>query len=309
MNIVSVINYKGGVGKTTVTANLASELSLQGQKVLVVDLDPQANLTFSFITVDDWKNKYSKDKTIKTWFDEFYQRKKVSNLYNLVISPNKINSIKGVNLDMICSHLGLINVDLELATMIGGLTQKQQEANYIKIHSLLKEEIEKLEEKYDVILIDCPPNFNIVTKNALVVSDYYLVPTKLDYLSTLGAAQLTKHIEEFSLEYNRFIDNTTGRSSKKKYMQPKCLGAICTMVSKRNNDVIEVQRKYISQLKEADFYVFNTKIRENKTIYADAPEYGVPVVMKDTSTQTYKDVKSELKDLAIEFKKRISGYD
>ena len=68
MKIVSVINYKGGVGKTTVTANLAGELANRGYKILMIDLDPQASLTFSFVTPDFWKDNLADNKTIKNWF-------------------------------------------------------------------------------------------------------------------------------------------------------------------------------------------------------------------------------------------------
>ena len=71
MHIVSVINYKGGVGKTTLTANLAAELAWRGHKVLMIDLDAQASLTFSFITPDDWQTDFADNKTIKNWFDSF----------------------------------------------------------------------------------------------------------------------------------------------------------------------------------------------------------------------------------------------
>ena len=71
MEIVSVINYKGGVGKTTLTANLGAELAWRGYSVLLVDLDAQASLTFSFIKPDDWLNNYSDTTTIKQWFDSF----------------------------------------------------------------------------------------------------------------------------------------------------------------------------------------------------------------------------------------------
>ena len=65
MQIVSVINYKGGVGKTTLTANLAAELAWRGYDVLMIDLDAQASLTFSFIAPDDWQNNYADNRTIK----------------------------------------------------------------------------------------------------------------------------------------------------------------------------------------------------------------------------------------------------
>ena len=71
MRVVSVINYKGGVGKTTTVANLVSELAWRGSKVLAVDLDPQSSLTFSFVTVDAWRDRYEASQTIKNWYDEF----------------------------------------------------------------------------------------------------------------------------------------------------------------------------------------------------------------------------------------------
>ena len=71
MQIIAVINYKGGVGKTTTTANLAAELAWRGHRILLLDLDPQASLTFSFIRPDEWENNFSKDKTIKAWFESF----------------------------------------------------------------------------------------------------------------------------------------------------------------------------------------------------------------------------------------------
>jgi chromosome partitioning protein len=75
MKIVSVINYKGGVGKTALTANLAAELAWRGKRVLMIDLDPQTRLTFSFILPDIWERQFSgiadPDRTTKTWFESF----------------------------------------------------------------------------------------------------------------------------------------------------------------------------------------------------------------------------------------------
>ena len=76
MKIISVINYKGGVGKTTLTANLASELAFRGKKVLMIDLDPQASLTFSFIKPEEWKDEIAPSQTIKNWFQPTGSRSK-----------------------------------------------------------------------------------------------------------------------------------------------------------------------------------------------------------------------------------------
>ena len=71
MEVVSVINYKGGVGKTSLTANLGAELAWRRRRVLLIDLDAQASLTFSFISAEEWGRKYEADRTIKAWFDSF----------------------------------------------------------------------------------------------------------------------------------------------------------------------------------------------------------------------------------------------
>ncbi|HHW61057.1 MAG TPA: AAA family ATPase [Syntrophomonadaceae bacterium] len=105
MSVVSVINYKGGVGKTTVTANVAAEMAYRGYDVLVIDLDPQANLTFSFYTADDWQ-RFQDERTIKYWFDDFINRKELGELSDLIISPGRINNMTRGCMDIICSHLG-----------------------------------------------------------------------------------------------------------------------------------------------------------------------------------------------------------
>ena len=71
MPTVSVINYKGGVGKTTIVANIAAELAWRGKKVLMIDLDPQASLTFSFLSVDFWRQNYADTTTIRNWYHAF----------------------------------------------------------------------------------------------------------------------------------------------------------------------------------------------------------------------------------------------
>lgn len=308
MKIISVINYKGGVGKTTLVANLTAELAYRGYKVLALDLDPQANLTFSFVEVDTWKEKYQKNKTIKKWYDAFIDEDLDVDLEELIIHPNRINRIVSTGkVDIICSHLALINIDLELATRLGGASPRQTRNNFLRVYTRLKHGLESLDDDaYDIVLIDCPPNFNIVTRNALVASDAYIVPAKPDYLSTLGIDQLQKHVEQLIFDYNNYSRESD--TDKWDLINPKMLGVIFTMVFIRLGNPISAQQNYISQVErsEKDIPIFNTMTRENKTIYADAPEYGVPVVIQSVSGKTYENVQTELEDLATEFNDKVN---
>lgn len=293
MKVVSVINYKGGVGKTTITANLASEMVRRGKKVLVIDLDPQTNLTFSYMKVEEWSEVYEKEKTIKYWFDSIIDgTKPVPSFKHLIVKKNGV--------DLICSHLGLIDVDIELAAGLSAGTERQHRNNFVKTYSYIKNELSTLQEHYDIVLFDCPPNFSIVTKNALIASDYYIVPAKMDYLSTLGINQLKNHVASLVRQYNGYLVDESQK------VEPIFLGVIASMIAIRNNEPISAQNVYIQQLKRNKIDIFDSMIRENKTLYADAPEYGIPVVCQSVSSgSTYGQVVSELKNLTTEFMRKV----
>ncbi|MCL4510635.1 MAG: AAA family ATPase [Bacteroidetes bacterium] len=306
MQTISIINYKGGVGKTTISANLAAELAFRGKNVLVIDLDPQASLTFSYFSVDDWRNKYEKTKTIKNWYDAFIDKDADLDLSSLIVRPGRVNSagLKG-KVDAICSHLALINVDLDLATRLVGGSARDLRNNYLRVHSRLRQGLASLDpDLYHFCLIDCPPNFNIVTKNAIVASDYLLVPTKPDYLSTLGIDQLKTHFRELVSTYNGYVKETDDEQWEA--ISPEILGVLFTMISVRNGAPISAQQQYIQQVR-GQVATLDTYIRENKTIYADAPEYGVPVVLKRVSGRTYEDVQDELEELTTELMDKLDG--
>lgn len=86
MKVVSIINYKGGVGKTSLTANLGAELAWRGKRVLLLDLDAQASLTFSFISAEEWSKQYASQRTIKAWFDAFDEGQRLP-LTSLIETP------------------------------------------------------------------------------------------------------------------------------------------------------------------------------------------------------------------------------
>ena len=212
MKIVSVMNYKGGVGKTTLAANLAAELAFHGKKVLLVDVDSQCSLTFSFVHPERWEKYLSKDRTIQRWFDGVLGRKDVPSWDDLVVRDLKVNrrlgSGSGGYVHLIASHLGLITIDLDLANLVavgaGGANQADTTRQYLKVYGGLRKHLRRFASGagYDIVLIDCPPNFNIVTKNAIVASDGILVPTKPDYLSTRGIDYLLGSGQKLINQFN-----------------------------------------------------------------------------------------------------------
>lgn len=308
MHVVSVINYKGGVGKTTVTSNLASELAWRGKKVLLIDTDAQASLTFSFVTPDQWDIDYRPSKTIKSWFDAISQGLEPAPLTNFVITPATVNSKlkpRGGRIDLVCSHLGLINVDLELATLLGGVNIQQSKRNYIKVHGKLRQAISDLAESsdYDIVLIDCPPNFNIVTKNAIVASEQILIPAKPDYLSTLGIDYLQRSVKELVKEFNEYAALDEAISA----ISPQVLGVIFTMIQITSGQPIAAQRQYISQTKRLGVPTLKNTFRENKTIFADAPQALVPVVLNHYSNNTHSDIVTEIEAIVDEFEKLLGA--
>ena len=302
MKVISVINYKGGVGKTTLTANLAAELAFRGKRVLLLDMDAQCSLTFSFVTPDEWKSSISgdgvldRDKTIKRWFDRIDDDELKTPDFGDLIAPNlevaKFLGDKGGKIDLIPSHLGLINVDLDLAYMLGGVPPGRVESRRKKVYGLLRSHLGAYvaEADYDVALIDCPPNFNIVTKNAIVASDGILIPAKPDYLSTLGIDYLLRSYGKLVEEFNAGAGGDV--------IGPEVLGVVFTMVQFHGGQPIRAQRPY---MQPDGVHVFKSLVRENKTIFADAPEDGVPVVLRRYAQPTYSGIVSEMKSLTTEF--------
>lgn len=307
MKTISVINYKGGVGKTTLTANLAADLAFRNFKVLAIDLDPQTNLTFSFIKVEEWKEKYQSSKTIKNWYDAFLEDDLDLDISELIITPKVVNTLLNGKLDIISSHLSLINVDTELATMFRHGSDRLYNISYLKVYSRLRKGLKKLVNKdYDFVLIDCPPNFNIVTRNALVASDAFIIPAKPDYLSTLGIGQLHNRVNELLNEYNSRANNVdTDNKDGWGTIDPKMMGVIFTMVSIWSGAPVSAQQDYITQMQREGFPTFKTTIRENKSVYSSAPESGIPLVLQKAYGETYINVKNELKNMTTEFIDKI----
>ncbi|MBE6160927.1 MAG: ParA family protein [Firmicutes bacterium] len=168
--VISLVNQKGGVGKTTSSINLASALGKKNKKTLLVDFDPQGNASTGLgLTTSDFANDIYdvltgaceiKDAIIKTKFK------------NLSIIPSTIN---------------LVGVDVEF-------TKKMLEAPTFKQNNQLKEKLEEVKDDYDYIIIDCQPSLGIITMNALVASNSIIIPVQCEYFALEGITQLLNSV-------------------------------------------------------------------------------------------------------------------
>ena len=176
--IITVMNFKGGVGKTTISMNLGYALS-SGLKVLLIDLDPQFNLTQYLLGYNTYQNYLAQGRpTICEMLEE--------GNYNLPIrnTEDYIVKVQGnTKLDLICSKLELYRT-MQTAT---------------NACNILKNKLSAIESEYDVILLDCPPTMSTISEAAFFVSDYVMIPIMPEYLCTIGLPLLYQSIADYNL--------------------------------------------------------------------------------------------------------------
>lgn len=217
--IIAIVNHKGGVGKTTTTLNLGKALSMQGKKLLLIDIDPQANLTTS-LGLRDTEGDISQCLLEKN--DLFIHQ--FDSVFHLVPSS-----------------LRLARAETELTMKPGG-------ANRLKLA------LQKIQNNYDYILIDCPPSLGILTVNALVAATNFMVVVQAQYLAVDGLTTILSVIEELEEDLE---------------LKLKISGILMTQVKNTNiskESVNFVQTNYPTQ-------IFKTMIREN-TALADSTALG-----------------------------------
>jgi chromosome partitioning protein len=246
--VLAVANQKGGVGKTTTAVNLAAALAESGQRVLAVDFDPQGNMT-SGLGIE----KNSIQNTV----------------YEMLVgtSTPEETILKSYSdqLDIMPSNVNLSGAEIEL------LDVENRE-------KVLKNCLEKLADRYNYIIIDCPPSLSLLTVNALTAADRVLIPIQCEYYAMEGLDQMMRSIAlvRQKLNPNLVID-----------------GIVFTMFDARNNLSQQVVDSVREALKE---YIYEAIIPRNVRV-AESPSYGMPVTEYDsrsTGAESYRKLAAEM---------------
>jgi len=200
--VIATINLKGGVGKTTTTVGLAEMFAKDGNKVLVIDLDPQTNATVMLIDEQRWQELDKLGQTLAQLFADALEEDPSKKVFDIDMALQKnVGTVYGLDgIDLLPSSLGLIDVQDRLATMPVGRYFTKSPTD------ILQTAVKHILGDYDIVLIDCPPNMGIITLNGLRIADGYIIPTIPDVLSTYGIPQIARRVADFARELNEDIE-------------------------------------------------------------------------------------------------------
>ena len=200
--VIATINLKGGVGKTTTTVGLAEMFASNGNKVLVIDLDPQTNATVMLIDEQRWQELDERKQTLAQLFADALEKDPDEQVFELDQALQRdVGTVEGLDgIDLLPSSLQLIDIQARLAMMPQGRYYTKAPTD------ILNTAVKGILGDYDVVLIDCPPNMGIITLNGLRIADGYVIPTVPDVLSTYGIPQIVTRVQGFADELNEPIE-------------------------------------------------------------------------------------------------------
>lgn len=308
--IVSFINYKGGVGKTTTTYHIGCSLAHHhGKKVLLVDIDPQTNLTFLSVDYPSWQRFKQNNGTIATLYSRFQRKVPLDTrryIWKSPIGQGRTNRVS--NVDLLPCDIDLLGEDLggnipTIPPRTGNPFQvlQNQAKNTLREWLFLKQVISEVHDIYDYILIDCPPNIYMMTQNALVASDRYVVTTIPEYLSRLGMEILDRKVREIGQRV-RDIASLAGIPD----VDIANLGGIIlvkvrvggsVLTSQHDAGMTEIQAAFPGMC----FEEYTTELIG----YSEAAEYRLPIWLTPTSAARRGASKLQYESITDEFLRRF----
>ena len=273
MKKISIFNQKGGVGKTTSVVNIAVALAKLEKKVLVIDMDPQANTTTGlgvdkytdddsiydlFYELDD-NIENEEDKSIEIENEDEENIDTTSKSLNKDTDEEKTNEEKEIDFSKYIKETESGVFLIKSESSLSGLEVELVSLDPVKRTQVLKNIVDKIDDSYDYIIIDCPPSLGLLSINALVASDSIIIPIQTEYYALEGVSELmnTYKLVKDSLNENLGIE-----------------GVLLTMFDKRENLSYEVVEEVKSYFKGK---VFRTMIPRNVRL-AEAPSYGKSVI-------------------------------
>ena len=245
--VISVANQTGGVGKTTTAVNLSTILAKRGKKVLLIDTDPQGNATSGLGVTKQVELSVYDILIGETEFEETLQD---TTIKNLKVCP---------------SNISLAGAEVQLVSM---MSREQR----------LKGKLDVIKDKFDYIIIDCPPSLGLVTLNAFTASDSVLIPVQCEYFALEGLGQLLNTVNLVKKHLNKNLEIE---------------GALLTMYDARtnlSNQVVKEVKKYFEDK------VYKTVIPRNVRL-SEAPSYGMPITLYDPRSKGAKAYEKFVKEL------------
>jgi chromosome partitioning protein len=264
--VISFINLKGGVAKTTTSVAVSEILAKDFRKhVLFVDLDPQTNATINLIGEDAWQERDSDGRTLAQLFKDKLRPESDPKFDIEEAIVRAVSTIDGgiARLDLLPSSIEFIDIQekLPFVAMQGNYDNNPQD--------ILRRALVPVIDRYDFVIIDCPPSLGIVTKNGLRLSTHYIIPTIPDIVSTWGIFQIVSNIASYAESINRVI---------------KPLGIVATKVQGN----MDLHSRVMTELR-------NRRLFDGKDTDLKQPQLFESIVMQNVNTARGADSEANLR--------------